>query len=64
LYLPATSLLRRAELNAVYVIDSSGKPNLRMVRIGRSGAEGVEILAGVAAGDRVAADPQAAVAVR
>jgi RND family efflux transporter MFP subunit len=64
LYLPATSLVRRAELNAVYVIDSSGKPNLRMVRIGRSGAEGVEILAGVAAGDRVAADPQAAAGVR
>jgi RND family efflux transporter MFP subunit len=64
LYLPASSLVRRAELNAVYVLDSAGKTNLRMVRIGRSSAEGVEILAGVSAGDKVAADPQAAAGVR
>ena len=64
LYLPAASVLRRAEINAVYVLDAAGKPNLRVVRLGRAGADGVEILAGVAAGERVAADPQAAAGVR
>jgi hypothetical protein len=64
LVLPAASVLRRAEINAVYVLDAAGKPNLRVVRLGRTSADGVEILAGVAAGERVAADPQAAAGVR
>jgi hypothetical protein len=64
LVLPATSVLRRAEINAVYVLDAAGKPNLRVVRLGRASADGVEILAGLAVGERVAADPQAAAGVR
>lgn len=64
LYVPASAVMRRAELNAVYVIADDGKPNLRQVRIGRREGDSVEILSGLAPGERVAVDPQAAARVR
>ncbi|HJV95112.1 MAG TPA: efflux RND transporter periplasmic adaptor subunit [Albitalea sp.] len=64
LFVPTQALLRRSELAAVYVIGSDGKPMLRQVRPGRSEGSQVEILTGVAAGERVALDPQAAARVR
>lgn len=60
LYVPASAIVRRAEMNGLYVIDASGKPMLRQVRLGRAQDNKVEVLAGVAAGERVALDPQAA----
>jgi multidrug efflux system membrane fusion protein len=60
LYVPARAVVRRAELTAVYVIGSDGRPLLRQVRLGRSSGDRVEVLAGVSAGERVALDPQAA----
>jgi RND family efflux transporter MFP subunit len=64
LFVPSQSLVRRSELAAVYVIDRDGKPMLRQVRAGRSEGAQVEILSGVAAGERVALDPQAAARFR
>jgi multidrug efflux system membrane fusion protein len=64
LHVPARAVVRRAELTAVYVIGGDGRPLLRQVRLGRSDGERVEVLAGVAAGDRVALDPQAAARVQ
>jgi membrane fusion protein, multidrug efflux system len=64
LFVPAQALVRRAELAAVYVIGNGGKPMLRQVRPGRSDGHQVEILSGVAAGERVALDPQAAARLR
>jgi hypothetical protein len=64
LYVPLASVLRRAEMNVVYVLDATGKPVLRQVRLGRAGADSVEVLAGIANGERVATDPQAAARVR
>lgn len=61
---PARAVLRRAELVAVYVIGADGKPLLRQVRLGAANGEQVEVLAGLAAGERVALDPQAAAKVR
>jgi len=58
LFVPAQALVRRSELAAVYVIGWDGKPLLRQVRPGRSEGSQVEILSGVAAGERVALDPQ------
>lgn len=46
------------------MIGGNGKPMLRQVRPGRSEAGQVEILSGVAAGERVALDPQAAARIR
>lgn len=54
---PAQAVLRRGELTAVYVATERGFV-LRAVRLGSDhGAEGVEIVAGLAAGERVALDP-------
>lgn len=64
LYVPARAVLRRAELTAVYVVGADGKPLLRQVRLGRADGERVEILSGVAAGERVALDPQQAARLR
>jgi hypothetical protein len=47
-------------VTGVYVLDANGAPVLRQVRLGRASGEGVELLAGVAAGERVVTDPQAA----
>jgi multidrug efflux system membrane fusion protein len=65
LYVPASALVRRAELTAVYVVDTDGRPLLRQVRPGpMRGAGEIEILTGLAANERVALDPQAAARVR
>jgi RND family efflux transporter MFP subunit len=64
LFVPTQAVVRRAELAAVYVIGRDGKPMLRQVRPGRSEGSQVEILSGVAAGERVALDPQAAPRIR
>lgn len=54
---PAAAVLRRGELTAVYVATAKGFV-LRAVRLGADhGADGIEIVAGLAAGDRVALDP-------
>lgn len=53
---PAAALLRRGELTAVYVLQNKVFV-LRAVRAGADhGAAGVEVLAGLKAGDRVAVD--------
>lgn len=64
IYVPSRSLVRRAEMNAVYVLDAADKPLLRQVRLGRVSGESVEVLAGIAIGERVVLDPQAAARVR
>jgi RND family efflux transporter MFP subunit len=64
LYVPAKAVLRRAELTAVYVVGAGGKPLLRQVRLGRPEGDRVEVLSGLAAGERVALDPQAAARIR
>jgi membrane fusion protein, multidrug efflux system len=63
-FVPSASVVRRAELSGIYVIDDKGKPMLRQVRVGRTVGDRTEILAGVAVGERVALDPQAAARVR
>ena len=64
LYVPASAIWRRGELNGVYVLDDRGVPLLRQVRLGRADGERIEVLTGVSAGERVALDPQAAARVR
>lgn len=62
LFLPASAILRRAELTAAYVVDAQGKPRLRQIRLGRVAGDQVEVLTGLRPDDKVAADPQAAAA--
>ena len=59
-WVPAQSVVRRAELTALYVLDANGRPLLRQVRLGRSDGDRIEILSGLAAGERVATEPQIA----
>ena len=61
---PASSVVRRAEMTALYVLDAGGKPLLRQVRLGRNAGDAVEVLAGLSPGDRVVLDPQAAAKLR
>ena len=61
---PAQAIVHRAELTAVYVVDAKGAPVLRQVRIGRKVNDGIEILAGINAADRVVLDPAAAARIR
>ena len=60
LYVPVAAIVRRAELNGVYVVNDQGMAQLRQVRLGRSVGDRIEVLAGVSAGEHVALDPQAA----
>jgi len=60
LYVPASAVVRRAEMTGLYVLDANGHPILRQVRLGRAVDDTVEVLSGVTAGERVALDPQAA----
>jgi RND family efflux transporter MFP subunit len=52
---PAAAVLRRGELTAVYVVQQQHFA-LRAVRAGASSSAGVEILAGLRTGERIAAD--------
>jgi hypothetical protein len=67
---PASAVVRRAEMTGVYVLDAQNHPRLRQVRLGRTlpAAEGaapqIEVLSGLRDGERVALDPQAAAQVR
>jgi RND family efflux transporter MFP subunit len=60
LTIPPTAVVRRPEFNAVYVVAPDGRAQLRQVRLGREGAAGVEVLAGLQAGEKIALDPVAA----
>jgi multidrug efflux system membrane fusion protein len=53
----ASSVVQRGEVPAVYVVDAQGVPRLRQVRLGRSNADRVDVVAGLKAGERVATEP-------
>lgn len=58
LVIPASAVLRRSEVVAVYVADEEGKVKLRQVRLGEATSDGaVEVLAGLNPGEKVALDP-------
>lgn len=58
LVVPASAVLRRSEVVAVYVVDDKGGVKLRQVRLGDTTADGaVEVLAGLNTGEQVALDP-------
>jgi RND family efflux transporter MFP subunit len=58
LLIPASAVVRRSEVVAVYVVDDLGVPRLRQVRVGElSGANEIEVLVGLKPGEMVALDP-------
>ena len=60
LLVPVAAVIERGEITAVYVIDADGRTSMRQVRTGRRFGERVEVLAGLAADEKVALDPLAA----
>lgn len=59
IWLPAAAVVERGELSAAYVVQEGGIV-LRQLRVGRRAGERLEVLAGLAPGERVATDPLAA----
>lgn len=58
LVIPRDAVVRRGEVTGVYVADAKAGFRLRQVRLGESLADnGVEVLAGLSAGEKVALDP-------
>lgn len=61
LLLPASAVVQRSELTAVYVVDDAARPALRYVTLGTPTVDGrLPVLAGLDAGERIAANPLAA----
>jgi RND family efflux transporter MFP subunit len=59
LRVPRSAVVQRGELSAVYVLQD-GRIALRQLRLGAVQANDVDVLSGLKAGERVAADPVAA----
>lgn len=58
LTVPATAVVRRGEVAAVYVQAPDGRLGLRQLRLGETVGDGeIEVLAGLSAGEKVAVDP-------
>lgn len=62
LTMPRSALVERGDLRAVYVV-SEREVALRQVRVGRASGDRIEVLSGLASGERVALDPVAAARV-
>lgn len=58
LVMPADAVIHRGELTVTTVIGADGKPQLRQIRVGDRVDDGqIEVLAGLAAGERVQLNP-------
>lgn len=58
LLVPASAVIRRSEVIGAYVVSADGRVALRQLRLGQpAGEDGIEVLAGLTAGERVALDP-------
>jgi hypothetical protein len=53
---PVAAVVRRGALASVFVVGSDGVARMRLVALGEAGASSVEVLTGLAAGERVVAD--------
>ncbi|HEX5122898.1 MAG TPA: efflux RND transporter periplasmic adaptor subunit [Rhodanobacteraceae bacterium] len=60
LLLPDTALIRRGEVSAAYVVADDRSLKLAQLRVGHRFGDRIEVLAGLEAGDEIAADPTAA----
>lgn len=56
LLIPASSVLQRSEVSAVYVVADAGI-QLRQIRLGQPQGDQREVIAGLDAGERIAVDP-------
>ena len=54
--IPASALMRRGEINGVYVL-SGGRLSLRQLRLGETLGDEVEVISGLKVGEHIATDP-------
>ncbi len=59
LAVPAGALVKRGQLTFVFVVDAEGPARLRMVSVGETRGQRVEVLAGVSEGEAIVAAPPA-----
>jgi RND family efflux transporter MFP subunit len=65
LVIPAKAVAYRSEVAGAYVVAEKGEIRFRQLRVGEpTGDGGIEVLAGLAPGEKVALDPVAALAAR
>ena len=57
---PRSAVVQRSEMRGLYVVAPDGRVSLRQVRLGHVRGDRIEILAGLAGGERIALDPVAA----
>ena len=50
---PAKAMVQQGQLQGVYVVDSTNIARLRLIQVGKSYGEGVEVLSGLREGERV-----------
>lgn len=63
LVIPAAAVVYRSEVAGAYVVAGNGAITLRQLRLGEAAGElGIEVLAGIVPGEKVALDPVAALA--
>jgi RND family efflux transporter MFP subunit len=55
--IPVAAVVTRAEFQGVYVVADKGRVQLRQVRLGHRSGDGVEVLAGLREGERIALEP-------
>lgn len=60
--IPGSTLVRRGEVTAVYVVDPEQRVALRQIRIGQTFGDQVDVLAGLVPNELIAADPLSALA--
>lgn len=61
LLVPAAAVVRRSEITAAYVVEANGHVSFRYIRTGSPAPDGrIPVLAGLAAGEKIALDPIAA----
>lgn len=58
--IPAAAVIRRGQLSFVFAASADGHARLRAVALGESGANGVEVLDGLSAGESILINPPAA----
>lgn len=57
LLIPRTAVIERGQLQGVFVLDQNQIAGLRYVSLGKPSGSGVEVLAGLQAGERLVAEP-------
>ena len=53
--IPRSAIAERGALTSVWVVDASKTTRMRLIKAGRETADGVEVLSGLAAGEKIVA---------